>query len=354
MPANLTRTHRALIAVVIAGAVLIAAVGFAGSYTAVAQLAAAKGFGWFATVFPLGIDIGIVVLLALDLLLTWLRIPFPLLRHTAWGLTTATIAFNAATAWGDPLAVGMHATIPILFVITVEAARHAIGRIANITADRHIDGVPLWRWLLAPLPTFVLWRRMRLWQIRSYPDAVARERERVMQARRLRYRYGWRWRSKAPEDAVMALRMARYGEPLNVSAVRADRLPDTAVPALSTDTPDTAPRPLSLPDKPRRTALPAALSVRGGHPDILADAAADKGADNPPTSADTLSAPVRRTTPDGRPSVSEIVRAALDNGTTDPDQILSAVRDRLGPDIKPDSVRRLIRRHRDKSEGGYL
>jgi hypothetical protein len=35
-------------------------------------------FGWFANVFPVGIDAGIVVLLALDLLLTWLRIPFPL------------------------------------------------------------------------------------------------------------------------------------------------------------------------------------------------------------------------------------------------------------------------------------
>jgi hypothetical protein len=31
----------------------------------------------------------------------------------------------------------MHGVIPVLFVVTVEAARHAVGRIADITADRH-------------------------------------------------------------------------------------------------------------------------------------------------------------------------------------------------------------------------
>ncbi|OEV07887.1 DUF2637 domain-containing protein, partial [Streptomyces nanshensis] len=74
---------------VVIGAVTIAAIGFAGSFAAVRDLAARKGFGAFAPFFPIGIDAGIVVLLALDLLLTWIRIPFPLLRQTAWLLTAA-------------------------------------------------------------------------------------------------------------------------------------------------------------------------------------------------------------------------------------------------------------------------
>src|SRR5262245_45313548 len=90
------RTHRILVGVVVAGAVVIAAIGFTGSYAAVRDLALRKGFGWFAGVFPIGVDAGIVVLLALDLLLTWIRMPFPLLRQTAWLLTAATIAFNGA------------------------------------------------------------------------------------------------------------------------------------------------------------------------------------------------------------------------------------------------------------------
>ena len=149
---QLTRTHRILIGVVVAGAVVIAGIGFAGSYAAVRELALHKGFGNFSYVFPIGVDAGICVLLALDLLLTWMRIPFPLLRQTAWLLTAATIAFNGAAAWPDPLGVGMHAVIPVLFVVSVEAARHAVGRIADITADKHMEGVRLTRWLLSPDP----------------------------------------------------------------------------------------------------------------------------------------------------------------------------------------------------------
>ncbi|MER6389807.1 DUF2637 domain-containing protein [Streptomyces sp. NPDC001523] len=215
---QLTRTHRILIGVVVAGAVVIAGIGFAGSYAAVRALALQKGFGSFSLVFPIGIDMGICVLLALDLLLTWIRIPFPLLRQTAWLLTAATIAFNGAAAWPDPLGVGMHAVIPILFVVTVEAARHAVGRIADITADRHMEGVRITRWLLSPLPTFKLWRRMKLWELRSYEQAVAMEQDRLIYQARLQARYGRAWRRKAPVEALMPLRLARIGVPLAQTA----------------------------------------------------------------------------------------------------------------------------------------
>jgi hypothetical protein len=207
----LTATQRRIAVTVVIGGIIIAAIGFTGSYAAVRELALHKGFGRFANVFPIGIDAGITVLLALDLLLTWLRIPFPLIRHTAWLLTAATIAFNAATAWPDPLGVGMHAVIPILFVVTVEAARHAVGRIADITADRHMDPVRLARWFLAPWPTFRLWRRMKLWELRSYDEVIRLEQQRLIYRARLRARYGRMWRWSAPVEAVTPLRLTRFG-----------------------------------------------------------------------------------------------------------------------------------------------
>ncbi|MFI1177572.1 DUF2637 domain-containing protein [Streptomyces melanogenes] len=210
--------HRVLIGVVVAGAVIIAGIGFAGSYAAVRALAKKKGFGDFSLVFPIGIDAGICVLLALDLLLTWIRIPFPLLRQTAWLLTAATIAFNGAAAWPDPLGVGMHAVIPVLFVVAVEAARHAVGRIADITADKHMEGVRLTRWLLSPIPTFKLWRRMKLWELRSYEQAVTLEQHRLVYVAQLQAQYGRRWRRKAPVEALMPLRLTRYGVPLAETA----------------------------------------------------------------------------------------------------------------------------------------
>ncbi|MFI1421111.1 DUF2637 domain-containing protein [Streptomyces sp. NPDC020731] len=217
-PLQLTRTHRVLIGVVVFGAVIIAGIGFAGSYAAVRELALKKGFGNFSYVFPIGIDAGICVLLALDLLLTWIRIPFPLLRQTAWLLTAATIAFNGAAAWPDPLGVGMHGVIPVLFVVSVEAARHAIGRMADITADKHMEGVRLTRWMLSPVPTFLLWRRMKLWELRSYEQVIKLEQERLVYQARLRSRFGRAWRRKAPVESLMPLRLAKYGVPLAETA----------------------------------------------------------------------------------------------------------------------------------------
>ncbi|MFE0356520.1 DUF2637 domain-containing protein [Streptomyces nigra] len=271
---QLTRTHRVLIAVVVLGAVIVAAIGFAGSYTAVRELAARKGFHNFSYLFPIGIDAGICVLLALDLLLTWIRIPFPLLRQTAWLLTIATIAFNAAAA-SDPLGMGMHAVIPILFVVTVEAARHTVGRIADLTADKHMEGVRITRWLLAPLPTFLLWRRMKLWELRSYEQVIKLEQERLVYQARLRSRFGPRWRRKAPVESLMPLRLARYGVPLAQTApagLAAAGIDNHFLPAAERTAIDPAPEPEATvgsatpTTSPADEAGPAAAQTEGDTP----------------------------------------------------------------------------------------
>ncbi|WP_240364085.1 DUF2637 domain-containing protein [Streptomyces sp. S1D4-20] len=203
-----------LIAVVVVGALLVASIAFVGSYTAVHHLAKAKGFGTFSIVFPIGIDCGILVVLALDVLLTWLRCPFPLLRYTAWLLTGATIAFNAALLWPDPLGTAMHATLPVIFTVSVEAARHAVGRLADITHARHIESVRLARWFLSPVPTFKLWRGMQLWNRRSYQTALEAEQARLVYIAKLRRRHGIWWRFKAPVEEILPLRLAAIGVPL--------------------------------------------------------------------------------------------------------------------------------------------
>ncbi|MFE2990889.1 DUF2637 domain-containing protein [Streptomyces sp. NPDC059262] len=283
---QLTRTHRILIGVVVAGAVVIAGIGFAGSYAAVRSLALQKGFGNFSYVFPIGIDAGICVLLALDLLLTWIRIPFPLLRQTAWLLTAATIAFNGAAAWPDPLGVGMHAVIPILFVVSVEAARHAVGRIADITADKHMEGVRLTRWLLSPLPTFLLWRRMKLWELRSYEAVIKLEQERLVYQARLRSRFGRAWRRKAPVESLMPLRLARYGVPLAETApsglAAAGIEPALLPPAPAPAAPAPAPVPELERPAPAATA-PQPAPVEPGTPaEAAAAAAAAAGEESSP------------------------------------------------------------------------
>lgn len=214
-PVQLTRVQKAIVSAVVAGALVIAALGFIGSYTAVAHLATTKGFGRFAHAFPIAIDAGIAVLLALDLVLTWLRMAYPLLRQAAWLLTGATIAFNAAASWGDGLAVGMHAVIPTIFVIVVEAARHAVGRIANITADRHIETPPLKRWIIGPLSTYRIWHRQLKWNLASYTEVIDIEWGATLHRAKLRSRHGRGWRRAAPAHDLLALKLARFGKPVH-------------------------------------------------------------------------------------------------------------------------------------------
>ncbi len=211
---TLNRGHKALAAIVIFVAVVISGIGFAGSYTAVRALAARQGFGWFAAVLPIGVDVGIVGLYALDLLLTWLRMPYPLLRQAAWFLTGATIVMNAASAWPHPLGLGMHAVIPILFIVMVEAGRHAVGRWANLIAGKkQMEGFTLARWILAPLPTFLMWRRKHLWGIYLADDAIELAKQSRILRSLLRRKYGWwGWRRATPELALQVLHLARFGE----------------------------------------------------------------------------------------------------------------------------------------------
>ncbi|MET7685547.1 DUF2637 domain-containing protein, partial [Streptomyces sp. NPDC005423] len=86
------------------------------------------------------------------------------------------------------------------------------------TADKHMEGVRLTRWLLSPLPTFLLWRRMKLWELRSYEQVIKLEQERLVYQARLHSRFGRAWRRKAPVESLMPLRLARYGVPLTETA----------------------------------------------------------------------------------------------------------------------------------------
>ncbi|MGW3635739.1 DUF2637 domain-containing protein, partial [Streptomyces sp. NPDC005122] len=86
------------------------------------------------------------------------------------------------------------------------------------TADKHMEGVRLTRWMLSPLPTFLLWRRMKLWELRSYEQVIKLEQERLVYQARLRSRFGRAWRRKAPVESLMPLRLARYGVPLAETA----------------------------------------------------------------------------------------------------------------------------------------
>jgi hypothetical protein len=193
----LTSNEFTAVAVVAALVGVLGLLGFVNSFAAVAD-AARPSFGGLAWSVPLGIDLGIAIFAALDIVLARLDMRVRWLRFIPWALTAATVYLNVAeesTVFGRIA----HAVLPALWVCAVEIAAHVIRIRAGIAAGTRMDGIRASRWILAPWPTLKLWRRMVLWEIRSYPDALSRERARVLALTDLQDTYGrWAWRRRAP------------------------------------------------------------------------------------------------------------------------------------------------------------
>lgn len=196
-----------------AAAAALGVLGFVNSFRAVAR-AAVSSFGALAPTVPLGIDLAIAVFSAMDIVLARLDMRPRWVRLVPWALTAATIYLNVAgqVTWFGRVA---HAVFPALWVVAVSLAAHVIRVRAHLASGTAIDRIRVSRWVLAPAATALLWRRMVLWEIRSYPGALERERARVLALTGLQDRYGvlaWRWR--APRRVRALYRLGELGATL--------------------------------------------------------------------------------------------------------------------------------------------
>jgi hypothetical protein len=202
----LTDGERAAVAGVAALVFVLGLIGFANSFARVAA-AAEPSFGPLAPTVPLGIDLGIAAFCALDIVLARLDMRRRWVRLIPWALTAATIYLNVA---GQPswFARVAHGVFPALWVAAVEIGAHVVRVRAGLEAGTAMDRIRASRWLLAPSRTAGLWRRMVLWEIRSYPLALARERDRLLALTGLQDAYGplsWRWRAPRRVRALYRL-----------------------------------------------------------------------------------------------------------------------------------------------------
>jgi hypothetical protein len=205
----LGRFERAAGGVVVALVVLLGVIGAVNSFRAVAE-AVEPSFGGLAWTVPLGVDVGIAVFTALDLLLARVGMRMSWLRVVPWALVATTIYLNVAGEH-DPVAAVAHGVLPGLWVVAVEAGSHVIRRHVGLTGPggvERMDRVRWSRWLLAPVSTLRLWRRMVLWETRSYSEALRRERDRLLACTDLQDRWGrWAWRWRAPRRARVLYRL---------------------------------------------------------------------------------------------------------------------------------------------------
>ncbi|MDU0372911.1 DUF2637 domain-containing protein, partial [Hymenobacter endophyticus] len=123
-----------------------------------------------------------------------------------WALTGVTCWLNIAAGHSLSAKVA-HGTMPLLWVVLSEVAAHVYASRIGAVTGRRMEKIRRSRWLLAPLSTFALWRRMTLWEVTSYADALKRERERQLARAELRQRFGRRWRSKTPRPDRVLLKL---------------------------------------------------------------------------------------------------------------------------------------------------
>jgi len=263
-------------------AALIAVAGMVLSFHAV-SLRMTPSFGprW-AWLVPLVVDLTVLVFSGVDLVLNRLGMSHPLARATVYGATFGTVALNYA-AGGDPAGRIAHVLMPSVWVMFVEIMRHVVRRVAQLGGATLREPIPAARWFLSPWPTLKLWRRMVLWRVNSYTDALAQERVRLTRVAAMHDEHGraWRWKVSALDRLSIGL-----GEAETRPAARGTDTPapDTQS-ASQDDTPavsrkgrdDTPPKP--RPKTRRVTASPAA--PRGTVPfpptDRVADLAALRG-----------------------------------------------------------------------------
>lgn len=218
--AKLTGTQKWTAGAIVAFALALAGIGLYLSFEHVAQFAYEElRFGSLGKgqLFAIGIDVGIMVMIAVDLLMAWLKRPISWIRYPVWLLTAATVVLNAASgapkerAWQflDYVAAGAHGVVPVLFIMVVELGRTSIDRVVRPDqAER--DSIPWLRWILAPVATSRIFRRMRLWGVTSYPEMTRRDQELIAYEQWLKRKYDGDI-SQASEDELLPMRMAPYG-----------------------------------------------------------------------------------------------------------------------------------------------
>lgn len=219
-PPKLTRGETWLVYLTVALLLAVGTLGLIASYQSVSERATVWGFQT-PQLLPIAIDLAIpgftiahLLLIRMDMELAWVRaVPF--------GLTYVTIYLNiqAGTSTGARIA---HGALPLIWVLCSEIAGHVYRVLIGAATGKRMERIRRARFLLAPLKTGAMWRRMILWEETSYGNALARERERVLAHADLRERYGRSWRVTAPIRERALLRLGEHA-PMALQVTPAER-----------------------------------------------------------------------------------------------------------------------------------
>ncbi|WP_438490724.1 DUF2637 domain-containing protein [Streptomyces sp. S186] len=224
-----SRGEKWLLAAGVASGVGVGTLGLASSYRALERKAAATaargGWGWgeYAWMLPIGVDLGILTFSIVNLLLVKAEKPLAWVKWVPRVLTIVTIVLNWSTGATLPGKLG-HAALAALWVALSEiAAQLYAAHIGRLKGRRQMERIRVSRWLYQPVSSFRVNRLMKSWEITSYQEALERDRELMVYRSGLRSEYGRWWRFKATEEDLQPLRLAAYGMTIEQALEEPDR-----------------------------------------------------------------------------------------------------------------------------------
>ncbi|MCM2424209.1 DUF2637 domain-containing protein [Streptomyces sp. RKAG293] len=211
-----------VVAIILAAAT-VSTLGLLSSYTALETKAAGWGWDW-PWLLPVGIDVAIPAFTGANLVLIRMGMELRWVRWVPRALTAVTVALNWAASTSTSGRLG-HAALTLLWVVFSEIASHVYAtRIGAVTGKVRMESVRRSRWLLAPIATARLRRRMILWEINSYDEALTRLQEQTYLRAQLKEEFGLLWRWKAPLEHRMALKLGEVPAALADTLIPEDAL----------------------------------------------------------------------------------------------------------------------------------
>ncbi|WP_395759911.1 DUF2637 domain-containing protein (plasmid) [Streptomyces althioticus] len=217
---QLTRTEKCAVVFSVLAFIGAGVAGFWSSFDGVRTWAAQRAAFEYAALVPLAIDLLIpasgvlaMILIRLDMELRWLR-------YAPWALTAATVYLNASSVpdipgdgvTGPPLSAQVaHGLMAGIWAMCSEVGIHVYKAHSKIESGQRMARIRRSRWLLSPVRTALLWRRMVLWEIRGYDVALQLEHQRLLEVARLKREYArlrWRWRAPLEERVRLTLGVA--------------------------------------------------------------------------------------------------------------------------------------------------
>lgn len=256
-----TTARGTLLAAIVTGIIVVATLSGVLSYRTLIDWAESE-YKEFAPLFAAIIDVGMVVFALATLwkiLAQQRKLGVRLATHTLAGLS---ILFNALSGTTTE-SILIHATPPLILVMAVETLLGIVWKRQQEISPQ-LDRIRVSRWLLAPISTASIWRRMVLWELRSYAAAMEIDRERIKSRIKLKQQAGTRYWFRVPADRRIDLKLKL----LELAKNHTGPVPiDGSGPVPGT--PATVPAatvPVPAGPAPQRSTVPGPVPVNGSRP----------------------------------------------------------------------------------------